>query len=60
MFSNVEYQGKSILLVEDQITTALIESKAIRSNGFNLVHVTTGEACLELIRSGEKFDFNGY
>jgi len=54
--STISYVGKHILLVEDQIVTAMVEANAIKKAGFELSHVINGEEAIEFILSGKHVD----
>ncbi|MGE5399673.1 MAG: PAS domain S-box protein [Ignavibacteriales bacterium] len=42
---------KTILLVEDEAIIALLEKRWLINEGFRVIHVITGEAAVELVRS---------
>jgi len=57
MFSEKNhYDNKHILLVEDEIVTAMVESNAITKSGFSLTHVFSGEDAVKYVSEGNRVD----
>lgn len=49
-------EGKTLLLVEDDAIIGLSESAILRREGYDVIHVGSGEAALETVASGTAID----
>ena len=49
-----DHQQKTILLVEDEAPTALLEIRQLRQGGYRVMHVFTGERAVEIMDRGEE------
>lgn len=45
-------EAKTILLVEDEALIALLETRQLEEVGYTVIHVSTGEAAVALVRDG--------
>lgn len=45
---------KNILIVEDKDAVALMEKSWLRAEGYNVLHVSTGEQAIEIVNRGSK------
>ena len=53
----MEKQRKSILIVDDEAIIALSEAASLKKEGYDVVHATTGEQAIEIVRTrGEGID----
>ncbi len=48
--------GGRILLVEDEDAVRMFSARALREKGYTVLEATNGEAALNMVKSGEKFD----
>ncbi len=48
--------NKTILFVEDESITAMMQAKSLTNEGFTVIGANTGEKAIEVVRSGEKID----
>jgi len=48
--------NQTILLVEDELITALAQTNALTNAGFRVISVHSGEKAIEIVRSGENID----
>ncbi|MDA8410197.1 MAG: PocR ligand-binding domain-containing protein [Treponema sp.] len=47
-------EGKTILLVEDEILIAMMEKRQLEQEGYRVLHVNSGEKAVELVRAGKE------
>jgi len=52
----IKEMRKTILLVEDESTTAFLETAILENYGFDVICVDTGEAAIEKISSAGQTD----
>ncbi len=48
--------GGKILLVEDEDAVRLFSARALREKGYTVIESSSGEAALNLVKAGERFD----
>jgi PAS domain S-box-containing protein len=49
-----EVKQKTILLVEDEVIIALLETKQLRKEGYKVIHTTAGEKAIQIACSGDE------
>ncbi|MFA5782754.1 MAG: PAS domain S-box protein [Bacteroidales bacterium] len=52
----MEKLNKTILFVEDESITAMMQAKSLANEGFTVIGANTGEKAIEVVRSGGKID----
>ncbi len=52
----MDLDTKKILLVEDEAIIALLETRQLGNEGYDVTHAVSGEKAVELINSGRAFD----
>jgi len=45
------YNNKSILLVEDEVITAMMEIDELKEKGYNVIHIFTGEEAVDFLKN---------
>lgn len=55
-FSDYQWTGKNLLLVEDEEVNYLYINELVGTTGVNLIHVTTGEEAIEICTTTEPID----
>lgn len=48
--------GGRILLVEDEDAVRMFSARALREKGYTVIEANNGEAALDMVKNGEKFD----